>query len=105
MASVTAEGFYINHWELAGSSSMNPGSPLTPSPAPTPCSAALPSAKVFPIPQELPRSGKQNVFFGPSFEGVRERMTEDRAVDPVPLGTSKHDLGGEVDGFRSQRRD
>lgn len=84
---------------------MNPGSPLTSNPAPTPCSAALPPAKVFPIPQELPRSGKQNVFFGPSFERVRERMTESRAVNPVPLGMSKHDLGREEPGFRSRRRD
>lgn len=84
---------------------MNPGSPLNSNPAPTPCSAALPSAKVFPIPQELPRSGKQNVCFAPSFERVRERMTEDRAVNPVTVRMSKRDLGGKVDGFRSWRRD
>lgn len=60
---------------------------------------------MFPIPQELPRSGKQNVFFGSSFERVRERMTEDRAVNPGPLGMSKRDLGREVFGFRSGRRD
>lgn len=43
------------------------------------------SVKVFPILQEPPKRGKQDVFFGLPTDRVREMMAENSTVNPAQL--------------------